>query len=222
VQGLAYIVSLGARYTALAGTPSAVNLFHEAKPNRTGSTRLSLPLKLGVPTVKFSSCPKSSIRLPRISAISLCSLLAERSRLQILRILFVLFVSCAGLAQSSSDGSFSVRHFKNANYSLPPAQMSEAESIYRNVCTLVQREFRRGAVELHPHFTVVIGTDRNEVHSRRMQGEEIWMKKWDPITFAEGVVVLSFDEMLTHDVIAQLSNKGLRLSSAAVDVADLK
>lgn len=172
--------------------------------------------------MKCSSCPKSLIRLPRISAIPPSSLLARRSRLQILRILFMLFVSCAGLAQSSSDGSFSVRHFKNANYSFPPAQMREAESIYRNVCTLVQREFRRGAVELHPHFTVIIGTGRNEVHSRRMQGEEIWMKKWDPITFAEGVVVLSFDEMLTHDVIAQLSNKGLLLSSAAVNVADLK
>ncbi|MGC2473189.1 MAG: hypothetical protein WA485_02555 [Candidatus Sulfotelmatobacter sp.] len=47
------------------------------------------------------------------------------------------------------------------------------------------------------------------------------MKKWDLVTFAQGVAVLAFDSMLTHDVIVQLGNRGFRQSNAAVDVADL-
>jgi hypothetical protein len=46
------------------------------------------------------------------------------------------------------------------------------------------------------------------------------MKQWDPIVFAKGVVVLSFDRMLTHDVVGQLGNRALRQTKAKVDVAD--
>jgi hypothetical protein len=137
--------------------------------------------------------------------------------------MFVLLVlSSVGLAQSSSDGSFSVHHFKNANYSLKPAQMREAENIYRNVCATVELDFHRTGSELHPRFTVVIGAEANEVHSRRTQAGEIWMKKWDPIIFAQGVVLLAFDEMLTRDVILQLAHRACRQSNATVDVTGLE
>jgi hypothetical protein len=137
--------------------------------------------------------------------------------------MFVLLVlSSVGLAQSSSDGSFSVRHLKNASYSLKPAQMREAESIYRSACAVVQREFHGGSSEFHPHIMVVIGTERNEVRARQTPVGEIWMKKWDPNLFAEGVVILAFDEMLTPDAIVQLSNRAFRQSNAAVGVAGLK
>lgn len=133
----------------------------------------------------------------------------------------LIVLSSIGLAQTSSDGSFSVQHLKNASELLKPPQMREAESIYQGVCAVVQHDFNRGASELRPHFTVVIGAERNEVHSRRTQDGEIWMKKWDLVTFAQGVAVLAFDSMLTHDVIVQLGNRGFRQSNAAVDVADL-
>ena len=48
------------------------------------------------------------------------------------------------------------------------------------------------------------------------------MKKWDPFVFAEGVVVLTFDDMLTRDAIAQLGNRALQQSNAAINVAGLK
>jgi hypothetical protein len=132
----------------------------------------------------------------------------------------LVFLSGVGLAQSSPDGSFSVHNFRNASYSLKPAQIREAEKIYNNVRALVQREFHRGTC-VHPHFTVVIGAEDNEVHSRRTRdGGEIWMKEWDPAVFVQGVVILAFDEMLTHDVIVQLSNRALRQSNATVDIAD--
>jgi hypothetical protein len=146
-----------------------------------------------------------------------------RSRRRMSKLLSVLVVlSSFGLAQSSSDGAFSVHHLNNVNYSVRPAQMREAESIYHTACSVVQREFHSGASELCPHFTVVIGAEQNELHSRRAQGGEIWMKKWDPIVFAQGVVVLTFDHMLTRDVIVQLGNRALRQSNATADVAGLK
>jgi hypothetical protein len=136
--------------------------------------------------------------------------------------MFVLLVfSSVGLAQASSDGSFLVQDFKNAGDSLRPAQMREAESIYHSACAVVQHDFHSGS-ELHPHFTVVIGAERNEVHSRRIPVGEIWMRKWDPIVFAQGVVVLAFDQMLTRDVMMQLANRAFRQSNAAVDVTALK
>jgi hypothetical protein len=133
-----------------------------------------------------------------------------------------LVLSSVGLAQSSSDGSFSVRHLKNASYFLKPAQMREAESIYRTACAVVRREFHGGPSELHPHFTVVIGAERNQVYTRHSPADEIWMKKWDPMVFAQGVVVLTFDEMLPPDLIVQLGNRAFRQSNDAVGVAGLK
>lgn len=139
-----------------------------------------------------------------------------------LRAMFVLLaVSSIGLAQTSSDGSFSVRHFKKANFSLSQDDMRQAESIYRSACAVVQSDFRGGIGELHPHFTVVIGTDHDEIFSRRAEADEIWLKKWDPVVFAQGVVFLAFDQMLTSDVLLQLSNRAVRQSKAAVAVSGL-
>lgn len=137
----------------------------------------------------------------------------------------LIVLASAGLAQSSSDGSFSVRHSKNANVSLSPAEMRQAENLYSMACAVVKHDFHSGAGELHPRFTVVIGAENNEVHSARMKHDsdaELWMKKWNPMVFAQGVVVLAFDEMLTRDVITQLGNRAVRYSNATVDASDFK
>jgi hypothetical protein len=146
-----------------------------------------------------------------------------------LRVMFTLLILApVGLAQSSSDGSFSVRHSKQANFSLSAAQMREAESVYKSACAVVLHDFHNSIGELHPHFTVVIGADRNEVHgfmvqSKKVRGNaELWIKQWDPKVFAQGVVVLAFDELLTEDVINQLGSRAVRYSDATVNVVGLK
>jgi hypothetical protein len=140
------------------------------------------------------------------------------------KIVFVLLaLSLGGVAQTSSDGSFSVHHSNKASFSLSAAQMREAESIYHSACAVVQHNFQSGATELHPHFMVVIGAERNEIHSRRNpQVDEIWMKKWDAGVLAQGVVLLAFDQMMTRDVLKQLGNRAVHQTNAAVDVAGLK
>src|SRR5579864_6301599 len=120
--------------------------------------------------------------------------------------LTVLVLAAAGLGQTSSDGSFSVRHAKRADFSLSPSQMREAEKVYQNTCAMVQSDFH-SADKLRPHLTVVVGTDRTEVHSAGLKvdsGLEISMKEWNPRAFAQGVVVLAFQQMLTRDAITQL------------------
>jgi hypothetical protein len=147
-----------------------------------------------------------------------------------LKIMLTVFIlASAGLAQSSSDGSFSVRQARHANLSLTPAQMREAESLYQSACLVVRHDCPTGAGEFYPpHFTVVIGADSNEVHgnivpSKKAHSQpEIWLKKWNPMVFAEGVVVLAFDQLLTEDRVAQLRNRAVRYSRAAVDVSNLK
>jgi hypothetical protein len=129
---------------------------------------------------------------------------------------FLLLLS-ACLAQSSSDGSFVVRRAKKSGSSLTPAQMHEAEKLYRNTCAVVQRDFHSGA-ELRPRLTVVLGAQHNEVRG----DNEIWLTKWNPAMFAEGVVVVAFHQVLTDDVIKQLARRAVEYSDAMVDVAELK
>ncbi len=95
--------------------------------------------------------------------------------------------------------------------------MREAKKLYQSACAVVQRDFH-GNAELRPRFTVLLGTDRNEVHG----GTEIWLKHWSHAMFTEGVVVLAFDEVLTADVIKQLGKQAVERATAIVDLAELK
>jgi hypothetical protein len=146
-----------------------------------------------------------------------------------LKVMFSLLVlASVGLAQTSSDGSFSVHHSKDPKFSLSPSQMREAENLYQSVCAVVQHDYHESIGKLRPQFKVIIGTERNEVlgntvHGKAVQSiDEIRMKKWDPVIFAQGVVVLAFDQLLTDDTIRQLTARAVRYSNATVDVARLK
>jgi hypothetical protein len=129
--------------------------------------------------------------------------------------LFLLGSTC--LAQSSSDGSFAVGHLTKSGFALTPAQMHDAEKLYKNTCVVVQRDFGSYA-QPHPRFTVVLGAQHNEVHGNT----EIWLTKWNPAIFAEGVVVVAFHQALTTAVIKQLAHRAVEYSDATVDVAELK
>jgi hypothetical protein len=132
-------------------------------------------------------------------------------------IVTVMFLVTTCFGQASSGGFFVVRHINKPSFSLTPAQMREAEKLYRSSCVVVQREFP-GSGELHPRFAVLVGTDRDEVHRQT----EIWLRQWNPALFAQGVVVLAFDQVLTSDLVRRLAKRVIEQSNAMVDVADLK
>jgi hypothetical protein len=128
--------------------------------------------------------------------------------------LFLFVSGCA--AQSSLSGNFSVHHVKKADFSLASVQMHEAEKLYQSVCAVVQRDLPSSA--LHPRFTVMIGASRAEVHGR----SEIWLTKWDPVSFVAGVVILAVDHRLTADMVQQLTKRAVQYNNATVSVAELK
>jgi hypothetical protein len=131
-----------------------------------------------------------------------------------LKIIFaVLVLTSVVSAQSSSNGLFAV-HDVAQNPVLTPAQMREAESIYQNACAVVQHDFHSPDLK-HPRVDVIVGTDRDLVHSR----SEIWMKKWDRDKFAQGVVLLL---LLNTDAIEQLSSRAVRYSNATINVSTIK
>jgi hypothetical protein len=132
-------------------------------------------------------------------------------------IVTTLFLLSTCMAQTSSDSSFSVRHVTKPGFSLTPAQMREAEKLYQNACAVVQRDYH-SSNELRPRFTVILGAEHDEVHGRT----EIWLKRWNPAMFAQGVVVVAFDQVLTADVIKQLARRAVQYSNATVDVAEVK
>lgn len=129
-----------------------------------------------------------------------------------LKVCFALLVlTPALLAQSSSDGSFSVRDIAHGSPVLTPPQLHEAESIYLNACAVVQHDFHSSDLK-HPQVDVIVGTDRDLVHGRG----EIWMTKWDKDKFAQGIVLLL---LLNTDVIDQLSSRAVRYSNATINVS---
>jgi len=132
-------------------------------------------------------------------------------------IVTLLFLASTCAAQSSSDGSFSVRHVTEHSHPLTAVQMHEAEKLYRNACAAVQRDLHIG-VELRPRFTVLLGAPNNEVHN----GAEIWLTKWNPQMFVEGAVVVAFDQVLTPDAIKRLAKRAILDSNAMVDVTELR
>jgi hypothetical protein len=129
----------------------------------------------------------------------------------------LLFLASACVGQSSADGFFVVRNIKQSDGLLTPAQMREAERLYLNACVVVRHDFHSNG-ELRPRFTVLLGTERNEVHGRT----EIWLKRWSQSVFTQGVVVLASDQVLTEDVIKQLGRQAVQRAAATVDLAELK
>lgn len=127
----------------------------------------------------------------------------------------VIILVSAGLAQTSSDGSFSVRHSKLENFSLSPEQMRQAENLYKSACAVVQHDFHLDGRASHLHFTVVVGEEGNTLHT----WDEIWMKKWDPDLFVQAVVLL---ELQHFNVFKELSDRAVRYSHATTNVAEFK
>jgi hypothetical protein len=69
----------------------------------------------------------------------------------------------------------------------------EAEKIYSSACSVVQREFDVRH-PLHPQVRLVLGADQNQVW---ISGREIRLTKWDRYAFAQGVVWLAFEDLMS-------------------------
>jgi hypothetical protein len=90
---------------------------------------------------------------------------------------------------------------------------AEAQKIYSSVCSVVQREFgaNRSVV---PQVTLVLGADKNEVE---VGEQEIRLTKWDRYLFAQGVVIVAFEDLIL-DRRTALAKRALIWADAIAEI----
>src|SRR5215467_553596 len=69
-------------------------------------------------------------------------------------------------------------------------QSEEVQKVYDSACAVVQREFGSNR-PLRPKVKLILGADKNTVSTDHL---EIRLVKWSPQLFAEGVVMLAFQD----------------------------
>jgi hypothetical protein len=95
---------------------------------------------------------------------------------------------------------------------------TEAETVYLSARKVIGREFS-SPTSLRPQFTLALGASRNNFSYSQY---EIQLTKWDKYKFAQGVVLLAFDELLSPKDRLQLARAALSQADSSVDVNTLR
>jgi hypothetical protein len=122
------------------------------------------------------------------------------------------FVLALATACSAQD-ALSVRNRTNQRW---PA--AEAQKIYLSACAVVQREFSR-SLPLAPKVTLVLGADKNEVW---FLGGEVRLTKWNRDAFAQGVVWLAFEDLMSSQQRLSIAKRAVNWADSNVEVEQLK
>jgi len=93
---------------------------------------------------------------------------------------------------------------------------SEADKVYLSSCAVVQREFGIGH-ELRPAVTLVIGAEKDVLEFSR---REIRLTKWDPYLFAQGVVVLAFEDLLPKKEVLSVAKRAVSWADSTIDIRE--
>jgi hypothetical protein len=94
---------------------------------------------------------------------------------------------------------------------------AEAQKIYVSACSAVQREFG-GNRYVAPRVTLVLGTDKNEVGFNE---REIRLTKWDRYLFAQGVVMLAFEDLMPWQERMTMAMRAVTWADATVHIEQL-
>ena len=93
---------------------------------------------------------------------------------------------------------------------------SEVNKVYLSACTAVQREF--GSSIVRPTIALVVGADKDAVD---LDKKTILLKRWDRSLFAEGVVILAFEDLLTPQRRMMMTSRAVNLAQATVNVGEI-
>ena len=96
--------------------------------------------------------------------------------------------------------------------------VSEAKTIYLSACKVVEQEFGRSD-PIRPRLKLLIGSESDRVYFPK---HEIQLKKWDKYKFAQGVVMLAADALLSQDKKISLTRLAVSEAESTVDVHELK
>jgi hypothetical protein len=93
----------------------------------------------------------------------------------------------------------------------------DAQKIYISGCEAVRKEF--GATQQHtPRITLVIGGETDEAI---WKAKEIRLRKWDPYLFAQGVVLLAFDDLMTGERRLKIAKRVVSRAESTVSATEL-
>lgn len=95
---------------------------------------------------------------------------------------------------------------------------AEAQKIYLSAWSMVQQEFGR-TLPLAPRVNLVLGADRNEVW---LNGREVRLTKWNPDAFAQGVVWLAFEDLMTSQQRLTIAKRAVNSADSTVEIEELK
>jgi hypothetical protein len=113
----------------------------------------------------------------------------------------MLVLATTSLAQEP----ITVRNPRNQQWSA-----ADAQEIYRSACLVIQQEFGHS---VRPQIVLVLGADKDEV---QWDHRELRLKKWNSGMFADGVVLLAFDDLLTADKRMVMTRRTLNWANATV------
>lgn len=92
----------------------------------------------------------------------------------------------------------------------------EINKIYFSACNSVRREFGNSNA-VRPVITLVLGADKDAVDFDR---HAVLLTRWDRDLFAQGVVILAFEDLLTPQRRVIVAKRALNWADATVDVRE--
>ena len=111
------------------------------------------------------------------------------------------------------QGMVSVRNL--SKQAIPSA---EIERVYEAACATTRREFN-GNENGRPSLTLVLGAKKDILE---YPTHEIRLRRWDKYLFAQGVVILTFEDLLPREEKDKLAGRAVSRADATVDVGELK
>lgn len=96
--------------------------------------------------------------------------------------------------------------------------LRDVNKIYLSACSAVQREFGNSMV-LRPSIALLLGADKNAVD---FNNKRVLLKRWDANLFAQGVVILAFEDLLTPQRKMIMTNRAVNLAEATVDFREMQ
>jgi len=92
----------------------------------------------------------------------------------------------------------------------------EADRLYLSACSIVQQEF--GGRTIRPQITVVLGAERDEADVR---SREIRLVRWNPYLFAQGVVVIAFQNLMPPDERLLAARRAVNWADSTVEIKEI-
>ena len=96
-------------------------------------------------------------------------------------------------------------------------QETEVEKVYVAASAVVRQEFHDQHLD-NPVVTLVIGADKDEMLP---QEREIRLVRWNPYLFAQGVVMLAFQDLLPVQRKLNMTTRAVSQADATVAVQQL-